>query len=147
MEGFVARKQGEREQRYDEWAHEPRTIVFYESPKRLARTLGELSRRFPTRRAVVARELTKLHEEVVRGTLEELERTFASREVVGEVVVVLEGAEPSVELDEATLRAAITDQLARGASVRDAASAVASDLGPSRREVYRIALELRDEQR
>jgi len=145
MEGFVARKHGEREQRYALWASETRTIVFYESPQRLARTLVELSGHFPTRRAVVARELTKLHEEVVRGTLEELSRTFSSREVLGEIVVVLEGAEAPLELDEATLRGAIADQLAHGASVRDAVSTVSDELGSSRRETYRIALELQAE--
>jgi 16S rRNA (cytidine1402-2'-O)-methyltransferase len=94
----------------------------------------------------VAREMTKLHEEIVRGTLEDLARTFASREVVGEIVVVLEGAAPAPELDEMTLRSAIADQLAHGLSVRDAVSNVTNDLGTSRREVYRIALELRAEQ-
>ncbi|MGD1013676.1 MAG: 16S rRNA (cytidine(1402)-2'-O)-methyltransferase [Acidimicrobiales bacterium] len=146
MEGFVARKHGEREERYALWASEIRTLVFYESPQRLARTLEELAEHFPARRAVVAREMTKLHEEIVRGTLEDLARTFASREVVGEIVVVLEGAAPAPELDEATLRAAIADQLAHGLSVRDAVSNVTDDLGTSRREVYRIALELRAEQ-
>ena len=146
MEGFVARKHGEREERYALWASEIRTVVFYESPQRLARTLEELAEHFPTRRAVVAREMTKLHEEIVRGTLEDLARTFASREVVGEIVVVLEGAAPAPELDEMTLRSAIADQLAHGLSVRDAVSNVTNDLGTSRREVYRIALELRAEQ-
>jgi 16S rRNA (cytidine1402-2'-O)-methyltransferase len=87
-----------------------------------------------------------LHEEIVRGTLEELAQTFSSREVVGEIVVVLEGAEPVLEIDETTLRGAIADQLANGASVRDAVSSVTDELGSSRREAYRIALELRAEQ-
>ena len=146
MEGFVARKHGERERLYAQWASEPRTIVFYESPQRLATTLSELAEHFAARRAVVARELTKLHEEVVRGTLEELSAVFSSREVLGEIVVVLEGAGPMPALDEATLRAAIADQLANGMSVRDAVSSVSEELGPSRREAYRIALELRAEQ-
>ncbi|MGA2432352.1 MAG: 16S rRNA (cytidine(1402)-2'-O)-methyltransferase [Acidimicrobiales bacterium] len=147
MEGFVARKLGEREQRYAQWASEPRTIVFYESPQRLVRTLGELAEHFPARRAVVAREMTKLHEEIVRGTLEELFRAFSSREVVGEIVVVLEGAVLAPDVDEATLRGALADQLASGASVRDAVSSVSDELGSSRREAYRIALELRAAQR
>ncbi len=105
-----------------------------------------MAEHFPTRRAVVAREMTKLHEEIVRGTLEDLALMFASREVVGEIVVVLEGAAPAPELDEMTLRSAIADQLAHGLSVRDAVSNVTNDLGTSRREVYRIALELRAEQ-
>ncbi|MFZ1063045.1 MAG: 16S rRNA (cytidine(1402)-2'-O)-methyltransferase [Acidimicrobiales bacterium] len=145
MEGFVARKHGERERRYAQWASETRTIVFYESPQRLARTLSELAQHFAQRRVVVAREMTKLHEEVVRGTLADVAAVFASREVVGEIVVVLEGADPVSDVNDATLRAAIEDQLAHGASVRDAATIVADALGSPRRDTYRLALELRAE--
>jgi 16S rRNA (cytidine1402-2'-O)-methyltransferase len=143
MDGFLARKRGERELLYDQWAHEMRTIVLYESPQRLASTLVELAERFPSRRAVVARELTKLHEEIVRGTLVHLAEVFGSREVLGEIVVLLEGGEPAPALDEATLRVALADHLASGASVRDAVSQVAEEFGTSHRESYRIALELR----
>ncbi len=145
MEGFVPRKRGEREQLYEQWASETRTVIFYESPQRIGTTLDELAQRFGERRAVVARELTKLHEEVVRGPLTEVARTFLTREVLGEIVVVLEGAPPPLPVDEATLRAALLDQLNNGASVRDAASSVAEDLGTSRRSAYRLALELRGE--
>ena len=145
MEGFVARKRGEREQRYAQWASETRTIVFFESPQRLARTLGELADHFPRRRVAVAREMTKIHEEVVRATLEEAAAIFASRDVVGEVVVVLEGAAPPAAIDEAIVRAALADQLASGVSVRDAVTHVTDSLGSSRRDAYRIALELRAE--
>jgi len=145
MEGFVPRKRGEREHLYDQWASETRTVIFYESPQRLGRTLEELAQRFADRRAVVARELTKLHEEVVRGSLRELARTFATREVLGEIVVVLEGAPPPSPIDATTLRTALLEQLASGASVRDAAASVSQELGASRRDAYRLALELRAE--
>ena len=146
MEGFVPRKRGDREHLYEQWATETRTVIFYESPQRVATTLEELAQRFGSRRAAVARELTKLHEEVIRGTLADLAQQFLTREVLGEIVVVLEGAEPPSPVDEATLRDALLDQLASGASVRDAASFVAEELGVSRRSAYRLALELRDEQ-
>ena len=143
MEGFVARKAGERELLYGQWARESRTIVFYESPQRLATTLGELAAHFPRRRVAVAREITKLHEEVIRGTLEQVATLVAGRDVLGEIVVVLEGAPEAPAVDDRTVRAALTDQLASGASVRDAVSFVADSLGVAHRGVYRLALELR----
>jgi 16S rRNA (cytidine1402-2'-O)-methyltransferase len=146
MEGFVPRKRGEREHLYEQWASETRTVIFYESPQRIATTLGELAQRFGERRAVVARELTKVHEELVRGTLRDVAQVFSTREALGEIVVVLEGAEPPSGVDDVTLRAALVDQLARGVSVRDAASLVAEELGASRRNAYRVALELRTQQ-
>jgi 16S rRNA (cytidine1402-2'-O)-methyltransferase len=145
MEGFVPRKRGEREHLYEQWASETRTVIFYESPQRIGTTLDELAQRFGERRVVVARELTKLHEEVVRGPLTEVARRFLTREVLGEIVVVLEGAPPPLPVDEATLRTALLDQLNNGASVRDAASSVAEELGTSRRSAYRLALDLRAE--
>src|SRR5665213_2522365 len=90
MEGFVPRKAGERTLLFEQWRHESRTVVFYESPQRLATTLHEMIELFGDRRCCVAREITKLHEEVVRGTLGELSETFATRDVMGEIVVVLE---------------------------------------------------------
>jgi 16S rRNA (cytidine1402-2'-O)-methyltransferase len=144
MEGFLARRASERDAAYERWGNEGRTVVFFESPQRLAATLGALAARYPTRHVAVVRELTKVHEEVVRGTLREVAATMAARDVLGEVVVVLAGA-PRARVDAATVRAALVDQLARGASVRDAASAVADDLGVAHRVAYQVALELRDE--
>lgn len=143
MEGFVPRKHGDRAALYGQWTREERTIVFYESPQRLVTTLGELAQLFADRRVAVAREITKMHEEVVRGTLAEVAALFASREVLGEVVVVLEGAAPGVPIDEGTVRSALREQLGSGASVRDAVASVADALGVSHRDTYRIALEVR----
>src|SRR5579863_2603396 len=144
MEGFVARRPGERRASYERWAREPRTIVFFESPQRLAVTLAEIAERFPLRSVAVVRELTKLHEEIVRGSARDVAVRFASREVLGEIVVILAGA-PDAPADESAVRAALRDHLARGVSVRDAATAVASDLGVAHRDAYRLALTLRDE--
>jgi 16S rRNA (cytidine1402-2'-O)-methyltransferase len=145
MEGFVPRKHGDRTVLYSQWAHEQRTIVFYESPQRLLTTLDELAQLFADRRVAVAREITKMHEEVVRGTLAEVAALFSSREVLGEVVVVLEGAAPGAPMDEGTVRSALREQLGSGASVRDAVASVADALGVSHRDTYRIALEVRAE--
>ena len=145
MDGFVPRKAGERDLLYARWAREERTIVFYESPQRLAGTLDELAARFPERRVAVAREITKLHEEVIRGTLERVASLIAQREVLGEIVVVLAGAPEAPAVGDEMVRAALAEQLAGGASVRDAVSFVADSLGVAHRGVYQLALALRAE--
>ncbi|MCU1362301.1 MAG: rsmI [Acidimicrobiaceae bacterium] len=143
MDGFLPRKSGERRRRYEQWAKEERTIVFYESPQRVASVLQELAALFPERRVVVARELTKLHEELVRGTLYEVASIFAAREVVGEIVVVLEGKSFDGQVDDNTVVAALHEQWNDGASTRDAVEYVAETLGVSRRDVYQLALDAR----
>ena len=142
MDGFFPRRDGERLARLDEWARERRTIVFYESPQRIAETMKVMSERFPTRRAALARELTKVFEEVRRGTTSELASVLADTTTLGEVVVVLEGAgERRVEPE--SLEREIRALLDSGKSVRDVAGELSRDLGLSHREVYRLALELR----
>jgi 16S rRNA (cytidine1402-2'-O)-methyltransferase len=143
MEGFLPRKSGEREALYAQWIHEPRTIVFYESPQRLATTLSEMARTLGPRRMCVAREITKLHEEVLRGTVAEIATLVNEREVLGEIVVVLEGNTEVEVVDDDLIRAALRDQVDAGASTRDAVSYVAESLGVSHRVVYQMALELR----
>jgi 16S rRNA (cytidine1402-2'-O)-methyltransferase len=143
MEGFVGRKVGERELLYRQWIHEPRTIVFYESPQRLSTTLNELSVHFADRRVAVVREITKFHEEVVRGTVREVADIFGARDVMGEIVVVLAGAPAALAVDDETVRAALVDQMASGLSVRDAVSYVADTLGVAHRSAYQLALQLR----
>jgi 16S rRNA (cytidine1402-2'-O)-methyltransferase len=143
MEGFLPRKLGERQRRYEEWGSEVRTVVFYESPQRLSSVLQELAAVYPERRVVVARELTKLHEELVRGTLEEVATVFATRDVVGEIVVVLEGATLDVQVGEDVVLAALHEQWNDGATTRDAVDYVAETLGVPRRDVYQLALDAR----
>lgn len=143
MEGFVGRKVGERELLFRQWIHEPRTIVFYESPQRLSTTLNELSVHFADRRVAVVREITKFHEEVVRGTVREVADIFGARDVLGEIVVVLAGAPAALVVDDETVRAALVDQMASGLSVRDAVSYVADTLGVAHRSAYQLALQLR----
>ncbi len=92
FEGFLPQKKG-RVKRVKELSSETRTIVFYESPFRLEKTLRQLAEYFnPRRRASVSRELTKIHEETVRGTLDELARHFSNRSVKGEIVLIVQGS-------------------------------------------------------
>ena len=137
FEGFPPRKAGERARRFAELAAEPRTMVFFESPRRIGTTLADLSAAFGAdRRAAVCRELTKTHEEVLRGSLGELAGRLEEG-VLGEVTLVVAGG---TQLPEPVLAAdAVAEVLARvqgGASRRDAVTAVAAELGLRRRDLY-----------
>jgi 16S rRNA (cytidine1402-2'-O)-methyltransferase len=143
MEGFLARKAGERAQRYESWRREERTIVFYESPQRVATTLSELAEVFAQRRVAVVRELTKVHEEVVRGVVVDVAQELAQREILGEIVVVLEGAAPLEPVSSDVVVAALSEMFAQGRSLRDAVNDVVQDLGVAHRETYALALRLR----
>ena len=141
MEGFLPRKGSARAGRLAELSVEERTMVLFESPHRLAATLADLLTVMGGgRQVVVAREMTKLHEEFWRGTLDEAV-VFASRPVKGEVVVVVAGSPPAAEADDDRIRAVLAEALSAGASTRDAADEAARRLGVSRRRAYRLALE------
>lgn len=138
FEGFVPRKG--QAKFFGELAREPRTLVFYESPHRLADTLVAARDSFGADRlATVVRELTKMHEEVVRGTLAELAERFAG-ENRGEIVLVVAGADVvAMSLDDA-----VTDVVARVASgerLKEACRAVADATGIPSRDLYAAALE------
>jgi len=144
FEGFLARRGIDRRRRLESLVTEERTMLIHEAPGRLAATLVDLVEAFgPDRAVVVARELTKLHEEVWRGTLAQAAEEFAVREVRGEVVLVLAGAGPAPPADEMQIEAALRRHVGDGASWRDAAGAVARELKASRRAVYDHALALR----
>jgi len=141
FEGFLGRRAGERRRRLAELATEPRTLVFFEAPHRVASTLADLAAAFGADRpGAVCRELTKTHEEVRRGTLGELAE-WATGEVRGEIVLVVAGASAgaAVEVDDATLAAAVAVLVDRGMSRRDAVDQVAAVHGVPRRRVYSAA--------
>jgi 16S rRNA (cytidine1402-2'-O)-methyltransferase len=146
FEGFLPRKGSERKARLALLAEEERTILIYEAPSRLVATLSDLLSACGADRAVaVARELTKVHEEVWRGSLGEASEAFASREVQGEVVVVLEGARPASEPEDREVVSALREILDRGQSARDAARTVSEQLGVGHRRAYQLALSVRNE--
>ncbi len=144
FEGFVPRSGTERTARLREIAVESRTIVLYEAPHRLVRTLEDLLLACgPDRRVVLARELTKLHEEIWRGTLAEATQHVAAREPLGEYVLVLAGATRGAPADDDAIRRALTAELSTGASRKSAVATVADGLGVAKNRVYDIALTLR----
>ncbi|MGB4780177.1 16S rRNA (cytidine(1402)-2'-O)-methyltransferase [Microbacterium sp.] len=139
FEGFLPRKAGERRRALEALAAEPRTMVFFESPSRLADSLAALAVAFGAERpAAVCRELTKLHEEVVRGGLGEL-AAWAAEGVRGEIVVVVGGAAArAVSAEEAALQ--VQRLVGEGMRLKDAAAEVAAATGLRSRDLYQAAL-------
>jgi 16S rRNA (cytidine1402-2'-O)-methyltransferase len=138
FEGFLPRSGRARAERLAELAAEPRTIVIYEAPPRVVRTLSDLAIALGRdRRVSVSRELTKMYETVVRSTLGDID----IGDPRGEYVLVVAGAPTdATPVDDDVVRAALRDELARGASRRDAATAVSGRLGVPRRLAYQLAV-------
>ncbi len=139
MEGFLPRQGPSRRARLAEIAAERRTVVLYEAPHRLARTLAELREvAGGERRVVLARELTKRHEEIWRGTLADAITQAAHPR--GEYVIVLAGAAAPAPATPAVVEAALRASLAAGLDRREAVAEVSAALGAPRRLVYETAL-------
>ena len=140
--GFLPRKAGDRARALSSVAHLDATLIFYESPHRTAASLAALADAFPGRHAAMARELTKLHEEVARGPLPTLAEEIAGRESLKGEVVLLVGPPPAEEsaLDEEAISAALAAHRAAGASRAQAVKLTAAELGVGRNAVYEIAL-------
>jgi 16S rRNA (cytidine1402-2'-O)-methyltransferase len=141
FEGFLPRKGPARRERLAALAREPRTAVCFESPHRVAATLGDLVAVCgPDRVVVVARELTKLHEEVFRGTLGAAREHVEATPPRGEYVLVLDGTGPRDAPTDDDVVAEARAALAAGMSNRDAAAYVAGRLGVSRRRAYDVVV-------
>ncbi|HEV8175409.1 MAG TPA: 16S rRNA (cytidine(1402)-2'-O)-methyltransferase [Actinoplanes sp.] len=141
FEGFLPRSGSARRARLKELAAEPRTMVFFEAPHRIADALADLAVAFGAdRAAAVCRELTKTYEEIRRGPLAELADWAAEREPRGEITVVVAGAPaaPAERPADEVLRAAVARREADGDSRRDAITAVARKYGLRRRDVYAL---------
>lgn len=139
--GFLPRKAGERDTLLNKLAELDATLVFYESPRRTAATLSVLAARFPGRRAAMARELTKLHEEVARDEIGALAAAMQDRQLKGEVVLLVgpPGAERHASVDEGAVAEMVAGLVAQGATTKDAVKRVAAETGLPRNDVYRIA--------
>jgi len=145
FEGFLPHSGAERTERLTAATTEPRTIVFYEAPHRLVKTLSDLTLVCgANRRVVVARELTKLHEEIWRGTLQDANMMAGANEPRGEYVIILEPAKPPAPPTSEELIAAIRAEIAKGVSRKDSAARVAARFGVAKRTVYELALQIRE---
>ncbi len=144
--GFLPRRRGERNGLLARIRDRSETIVLFESPRRLAATLQQLLEALGDRPACVARELTKLHEEIARGSLQELAERFEEG-TRGEVTLVIGGSPggEDAELDERALDAEVRALVASGESARDVAAALAARAKLPKREIYARALAVREE--
>ncbi|MDN5668629.1 MAG: 16S rRNA (cytidine(1402)-2'-O)-methyltransferase [Renibacterium salmoninarum] len=143
FEGFLPRKAGERATRLRELSSDPRTLVFFEAPHRLAVMLAALAEVFGAdRRAAIARELTKTYEEVLRGGLAELRDWAEASEVRGEIAVVVAGSSGTVR--SAADQVAAVQQLAgQGMRLKDAVAAVAESSAVGKRDLYEAVVAAR----
>ncbi|MDA0204459.1 MAG: 16S rRNA (cytidine(1402)-2'-O)-methyltransferase [Acidobacteria bacterium] len=138
--GFLPAKSGQRIKALDALAAEKATLVFYEAPHRLLRALADAQSVLGNRQAVVARELTKTHEEFLRGTLAEIHADLAARESVrGEIVLLIAGTDDAPAVDpEVPLSARVEQLVAEGASPMDAVKTAAKEYGVSKRKAYNL---------
>lgn len=144
--GFLPRQGPERSAMLDEVAGLQASLVIFESPNRLSATLGELARALGDRRGVVAREVTKLHEEFVRGRLSELAARYGAVAPRGELVLVVEGRTGVERWSGAEVRAALKAGLARRERLKTLSSEVARASGWPSSEVYRLANDVKHEE-
>lgn len=144
FEGFLPASGQERQQRLEVLAAESRTLIFYESPYRLQQTLQDFANIFsPSRQIVLARELTKLHEQFWRGTIEDAIAYYTDHEPKGEFTLVLAGAPPeSPVLSEAALKAELSQLINQGLSRSQAARQLSHLTNLPRRHLYQMALSL-----
>ena len=135
--GFLPRKKGEQSAELEKLSRVPATLVVYESPKRVLSTLANIAEAMPTRRVALVRELTKIHEEVLRGTAAELVAELEARDPLkGECVLVIEEGEAVLEAPSVSLDDAIAAGLAAGEPKSVLAKRLAKEYGLPRSEVY-----------
>jgi 16S rRNA (cytidine1402-2'-O)-methyltransferase len=141
--GFLPSKKGERRNRLEEVKQIPATLVFYESPHRLAKSLADCAEVLGDRNAAVARELTKLHEEIVPGNLKELAAKYAEKPAKGEIVLVIERQTISRETassEHESLSSLVAELEKQGFDHKIALKKAAKEFGMSKSEAYRILL-------
>ena len=145
FEGFLPSKRSDRQKKLESLRDEPRTLVFYEAPHRLHESLADMRRIFGEREIAVGRELTKLHEEFVRGSLDDVNFELSRRELKGEITIVVRGASGRKEAPSEEQLCSDIDRLAKqGAGIKQIAETLAARYGLPKRQVYRLALQRKD---
>src|SRR5215470_7986331 len=140
FEGFLPAKRGERREKLQALAEEPRTLVFYEAPHRIKETLSDMREIFGDRAAVVGREITKLHEEFIRGNLS---AALEEKEPRGEIALVVAGYAGEKRPSEAALADEIDAMLERGLRIKEIAEVLGEKFEYPKKEIYRMVLERR----
>jgi 16S rRNA (cytidine1402-2'-O)-methyltransferase len=147
--GFLAKRQTKRLKQLRELAREKRTIICYESPKRIMKLLDEMIRVIGNRYGVLSRELTKRHEEFLRGSLSEIRMCLNERSAIkGELTLLVAGAENTSDVSTARLRAELRIQMVeKQAPLSESVKFIANKYGISKSKVYREALEVKTKKR
>src|SRR5262245_3624824 len=145
FEGFLPSKKQERKAKLRELANEPRTVIFYEAPHRLVEALQDLEQIFGERQIAVGRELSKVHEEFLRGPVSEVLGRLAGRGIKGEITVVVHGCtDPSEALPE-EISAELRRLIGEGMGVKHISEVLGERHRISKREIYQMALKLKGE--
>jgi 16S rRNA (cytidine1402-2'-O)-methyltransferase len=143
FEGFLPAKSQERKVKLQNLRGETVTMVFYEAPHRLMDALGDMLKIFGEREIAVARELTKLHEEFVRGKLSDVMGALSDRDIKGEIVLVVQGAAGEAQVSDADLQAMIRQLAGDGMGVKAIAELLGERYGLAKKEVYKLTLDLK----
>jgi 16S rRNA (cytidine1402-2'-O)-methyltransferase len=141
--GFLPNKSGARTQALKQFSHLQATLVYYEAPHRLLDSLADMREVFGEREAAVARELTKLHEECVRGSLGDIITHFETHAPRGECVILVHGAPPASAMEDDDIDAALLSAM-KTSSLKEAVEQVSEHAGRAKRDVYARALALKD---
>jgi len=141
--GFLPRKGAERKAMMEELGTLPATLVMFESPRRTLETLRDLEEAWGDRRACIAREVTKVHEEFARGTLRSLIKEWEGREILGELVLLVEGRKAESRWTEMELKQALARGLAQGEKLKALATDLSRRSGWSSQQIYRLGLSVK----
>jgi 16S rRNA (cytidine1402-2'-O)-methyltransferase len=140
FEGFLPARKMQRRERLQTLRDETRTLIFYEAPHRLKETLDDIGELLGNREAVLAREVSKIHEEFLRGPVSELVRALSSGDVRGEVTLIISGASGLPGVSEDRLKAEILELKGKGLRVKEIAEVLGEKFGYPKKEIYRLAL-------
>jgi 16S rRNA (cytidine1402-2'-O)-methyltransferase len=143
FEGFLPAKKQERKAKLQALRSESATLVCYEAPHRLIDALNDIGQILGDREIVVAREVTKIYEEFLRGKVSEVIDRLAEREIKGEITIVVHGSTGEAPLSEEQLKAEILRLVRDGTGVKEVSELLGERFGLAKREVYRLALEIK----
>ena len=144
FEGFLPAKKSARAAKLQGLREVSATMVFYEAPHRLGETLSAVQQILGDRQIVVAREVSKIHEEFLRGSVSEVIERLADREVKGEITIVIRGSAGGAQISQQQLKAEIGQLSRAGTGVKEIAEMLGDRYGLSKREVYRLVLEIKN---
>ena len=144
FEGFLPAKKSERRSTLESLKEDTRTLIFYEAPHRLKETLADMADIFGNREIAIAREISKVHEEFLRGAIREILDRLEQQNVRGEITLVVQGATTRAPIPEEKVINEIRQLAENGVRVKEISELVGARHGISKREIYRLALQVKN---